>query len=41
MPQTSPSVMLAVIEAFGEIMNVPPAQMALILAKARKSMGGK
>jgi len=40
-PQTSPGVMLAVIEAFGEIMNIPPPQLALILAKARKAMGGK
>ena len=32
---------LALIEAFGEIMNVPPAQLAVILAKARKEMGGR
>ena len=32
--------MLAVIEAFAEIMNIPPAQAAVILAKAKKAMRG-
>ena len=31
---------LAMIKAFAEIMNIPPARAALILAKARKEMGG-
>ena len=30
---------LATIQAFGEIQNVPAAQLALILAKAKKEMG--
>jgi len=32
--------LLAVIQANGEIANIPPPQLALILAKARKEMGG-
>jgi len=31
---------LALIEAFGEIQNTPPVQLAAILAKAKKEMGG-
>jgi len=32
---------LAGIEAFGEIMNIPPPQLALILDKARAAMTEK
>lgn len=40
-PQQAESVRtLTLIEAFAEIMKVPPAQLALILARARKEMGG-
>ena len=31
---------LALIQAFGEIMGLPAAQLAVILAKARTEMGG-
>lgn len=31
---------LALIEAIGEIMSVAPATLALIVAKAKKEMGG-
>ena len=30
---------IASIQAFAEIMNIPPAQTAIILAKAKKEMG--
>lgn len=40
-PEESDSLRtMALIEAFAEIMNVPPARLALILAKAKKEMGG-
>ena len=40
-PTESDSVrILALIEAFAEIMNVAPAKKTAILAQARKEMGG-
>jgi len=33
--------LLVELEAFGEIMNVPPPQLAAILAKARKELTQK
>lgn len=32
---------LVIIEAIAEVMDVPQAKIALILAKARQEMGGK
>jgi len=32
---------LTLLEGFGEIMNVPPAQLAAVLAKAKKDLRGE